>query len=141
MTRLRRIATRFCMAKNGSLQCSVITPEEQVLDTPAASVVIPAHDGLVGILKGRAPMLCELGIGVLRVDSVEYFVDGGFAQVLDDNVTLLTERAVAADKINRSEAEAALAEAEQMPASDERSAEARNKAIARAKVRVKLASK
>lgn len=129
------------MATSGPLQCSVITPEQQVLDTPAASVVIPAHDGLVGILNGRAPLLCELGIGVLRVDSEEYFVDGGFAQVLDNNVTILTERAGAANKVDRSEAEAALAEAERLPSTDEHSAETRRKAIARAKVRVKLASK
>lgn len=129
------------MAADGPLQCSVITPERQVLETPAASVVIPAHDGLIGILRGRAPLLCELGIGVLRVDSEEYFVDGGFAQVLDNNVTILTERAAAADKVDRAEAEAALTEAQQMPSSDLRSAEARRKAMTRAKVRLKLASK
>ncbi len=127
------------MAKSGPIQCSVITPEEQVLETQADSIVIPAHDGQIGILKDRAPLLCELGIGVLRVDSDDYFVDGGFAQVLDNRVTLLTERSAPAGQIDRADAEKALSEAERMTAADERSAEARRKAIQRAKVKLRLA--
>jgi len=127
------------MANSGPIQCSVITPEEQVLETQASSIVIPAHDGQIGILKDRAPLLCELGIGVLRVDSDDYFVDGGFAQVLDNRVTLLTERSAPAGQIDRADAEKALSEAERMTAADERSAEARRKAIQRAKVKLQLA--
>ncbi len=124
----------------------VITPEEQVLDTQATSVVMPAHDGQTGILKNRAPLLCELGTGVLRVDSVEtgpaeYFVEGGFAQVLHNEVTLLTERAAAGDKIVRADAEKELAEATQMPANDLDSVTARNQAMARAKAKVRIAKK
>ncbi|MFQ5424029.1 MAG: ATP synthase F1 subunit epsilon, partial [Phycisphaerae bacterium] len=127
------------MANSGPIQCSVITPEEQVLETQASSIVIPAHDGQIGILKDRAPLLCELGIGILHVDADAFFVDGGFAQVLDNRVTLLTERSAAADQIDRADAEKALAEAEGMAAADERSAEARRKAIQRAKVKLELA--
>src|ERR1043166_8389853 len=92
------------MAK--TLHCCVITPEQQVFDADATEVVLPAHDGLLGVLKSRAPLVCELGTGVLRVDTVgegkkEFYVDGGFGQVLHDEVTILTERAAAAE--NRSE--------------------------------------
>ncbi len=122
----------------------VITPEEQVLDTQATSVVMPAHDGQTGILKNRAPLLCELGTGVLRVDSVdtgptEYFVDGGFAQVLHNEVTLLTERAVSGDEIVQADAEKELAEATQMPANDLDAVSARNRAMARAKAKLRIA--
>ncbi len=134
------------MATKGPIECSVITPERQVLSTSANAVVFPAHDGLVGILNGRAPLLCELGTGVLRVDSTEggmqeVFIDAGFAQVLNNEVTILTERAELAENISRSAAEKALSEAEALPAHDEASVVARQKAIARAKTQVSLAKK
>ncbi|MFH1420184.1 MAG: ATP synthase F1 subunit epsilon [Planctomycetota bacterium] len=134
------------MAKEAPIHCLVITPEEQVLDTQATSVVMPAHDGQTGILKNRAPLLCELGTGVLRVDGVdtgpkEYFVDGGFAQVLHNELTLLTERAAAADDIVRADAEKELAEASQMPAHDLQAVAARDRAMARAKARLRIAKK
>jgi F-type H+-transporting ATPase subunit epsilon len=127
------------------LTCSVITPEKQVLQTTANSVVFPAHDGLVGILKDRAPLLCELGTGPLRVEggggTKELFVDGGFAQVLDNQVTILTERAIPVEDLSRDKAQAALAEAEKMPTTDEAAVTARQKAIDRAKAQIHLAKK
>ena len=86
------------MAKQSHLTCSIITPEELVLETQATAVVIPAHDGLIGILKDRAPLLCELGSGTLRIDTVsegtkQIEIAGGFAQVLNNDVIVLTERA------------------------------------------------
>ena len=44
-----------------ALTCSVITPEAQVFDGAAESVVVPAHDGEIGILFNRAPLLAKLG--------------------------------------------------------------------------------
>lgn len=133
------------MATNAPLHCSVITPEQQVLDAAATSVVMPAHDGLVGILKNRAPLLTELGTGVLRVDTDqgprEFFIDGGFAQVLNNEVTILTERAAAAENISAAQAQKALEEAQAMPASDETTAQARQRAIDRAKAQIAIAKK
>ena len=134
------------MAKSATVHCSVITPEEQVLDTNATSVVIPAHDGRIGILTDRAPLLCELGIGVLKVDTVDhgerfFYVDGGFAQVLNNEVTILTERAAAAENVSRSDAQKALAEAEQMPGGTLQAREARDRAMQRAKTQIHIAKK
>jgi len=133
------------MASKGTLHCSVITPEERVLDTEATSIIIPAHDGQIGIMKDRAPLLCELGIGVLHIEGgsasgKDFFIDGGFAQVLDNEVTILTEKAAPAEKISRADAQKALAAAEAMPIPDEAASEARTRAIARAKVKLKLAA-
>lgn len=134
------------MATNAPLHCSVITPEHQVLDTDASAVVMPAHDGLVGILHNRAPLLTELGTGVLRVDTSgegtrEFYVDGGFAQVLNNEVTILTERAAAAEDIASSDAQKALQAAEAMPTQDEASSNARRRAIDRAKAQLAIAKK
>jgi len=86
------------MAKQTDIRCSVLTPEHQVLDAAATAVVIPAHDGLIGILKNRAPLVCAIGKGQLRVDSTDgsqkrLRIEGGFARVRDNDVTILTEKA------------------------------------------------
>ncbi len=131
------------MAKATPIKCSVITPEREVLSESAEAVVFPAHDGMVGILKDRAPLLCELGTGVLRVESggqtKNVFIDAGFAQVHDNQVTILTERAALAENISRADAQKALSNAEAMPAHDEASVTARNKAIERAKAQLSIA--
>ena len=103
------------MAKSGTFRCQLITPEAAVLDEQVSFAALTAHDGEVGLLANRAPLLTKLGIGELRVrsddDTSRFFIDGGFAQVQDDVLTLLTENAAAADTLSLEEAEAELAEA------------------------------
>ncbi len=76
---------------------SVITPERAVLETEATFVVFPAWDGEVGVLRNRAPLLHRLGKGELRVQSPagnrSLQVEGGFAQMVDNRLTILTEQA------------------------------------------------
>ena len=76
---------------------SVITPERAVLETEATFVAFPAWDGEVGILRNRAPLLYKLGKGELRVQSPQgnhkLRVEGGFAQMVDNRLTILTEQA------------------------------------------------
>ena len=131
------------MAK-APIKCSIITPERQVLETEVTSVIIPSHDGQTGILENRAPLLCELGTGVLTVETADdgkkqFFVDGGFSQVIKNEVIVLTERAADADDLVRADAEKALIEAEQMTAQDEAAGLQRSRAIARAETQLKLA--
>jgi F-type H+-transporting ATPase subunit epsilon len=87
-----------------ALDLVVITPERQVLQSAAEAVVIPAHDGELGILHDRAPLMCELGIGQLRYtqqgQTRRLFIDGGFAQVVDNRVTVLTGRALPAEQVS-----------------------------------------
>ena len=133
------------MAKSHGLHCAVITPERLVVEADVDSIVLPAHDGLIGILRNRAPLLCEVGIGVLtltggEVGVRELFVDGGFAQVLDNEVSILTTRAQDPAQIDRQAAATALEAARQMKITDEPSFDARQKAIARAKTQISLAS-
>ena len=51
-----------------AFHCTIVTPEAQALDENIVQAVIPAHDGLIGILTDRAPLLVKLGIGPLRID-------------------------------------------------------------------------
>ena len=91
------------MAAAKPIELVVITPERKVLETAADEVVIPMHDGELGVLSGRAPLLCELGIGQCRYthggQTWRMFIDGGFAQVLDNHVTVLTTQALPAENI------------------------------------------
>jgi F-type H+-transporting ATPase subunit epsilon len=81
-----------------SFRCVIVTPEQQELDESATQVILPAHDGELGILTDRAPLLVKLGKGVLRVDLAggqKKFlqVRGGVAQMKDNKLTVLTEEA------------------------------------------------
>ncbi len=84
----------------GALHVSVITPEATIYEGEADQVVAPAHNGSLGILRGHAPLMALLGTGTLRIDrggkSTSYTVSGGFLQVVDNTVTVLSERATAA---------------------------------------------
>jgi len=56
-----------------------------------------AYDGEVGILTGHAPMMALLGKGVLKLGGGQSFnVEGGFLQVVDNTVRVVTEKASAA---------------------------------------------
>jgi F-type H+-transporting ATPase subunit epsilon len=131
------------MAKNDTFHCSVITPERAVLEADATFVAFPAHDGEVGILPGRAPLLFKMGIGELRVESPEgnhnFFVDGGFAQMVENRLTLLTEQAKAVEEIDPAAAGRALAEARDMPMVSETEFAARQRAVRRAETQIHLA--
>ena len=78
------------------LTVSVISPEAVLFEGTTESVVAPAFDGEVGILTGHAPMMTLLGRGELRLGSgggQRFQVQGGFLQVVDDQVRVVTEHA------------------------------------------------
>lgn len=85
------------MAKKQRLSVALITPEKTVFQDQADMVVIPAWDGEVGILRGHAPMMVLLGTGLMRVTrngaEERFRVSGGFMQVADNVVSVLSERA------------------------------------------------
>lgn len=121
----------------------MITPVGLAYEGDVDFVVIPAGDGEIGILPHRAPLMCELGVGSLRMrigHNVQvWFVDAGFAQVLDNQVRILTQQAIPREKIDRSEVLRMLAEIQQMTVTDELSARRKARAEARARIRLRLA--
>ncbi|HZZ27188.1 MAG TPA: ATP synthase F1 subunit epsilon [Pirellulales bacterium] len=86
------------------LECIVVTPETTALQTPAGFVALPLYDGELGVLPGHSPFIGRLGYGELRLKEdgkmVRLYVDGGFVQVADGIVTVLTNNAVPAEKLN-----------------------------------------
>ncbi|MCU0624486.1 MAG: ATP synthase F1 subunit epsilon [Gemmatimonadaceae bacterium] len=79
------------------LKVSVISPERTLFEGEVDSIVAPAFDGEVGILTAHAPMMTLLGTGTLRLGSNgaqgSFAVAGGFLQVVDNHVRVVTEQA------------------------------------------------
>jgi F-type H+-transporting ATPase subunit epsilon len=126
------------------LQCVVVTPEKAVLDTSADFVALPLYDGELGVLPGRAPLICRLGFGDLRIKSGDhtqhFFIDGGFAQVRANVVTVLTPRAIKAENIDKAAAELAL-QAAHSPAATPEAQEEQLKAQQRARGQLRVAER
>ena len=104
-----------------ALQCVVVTPETTVLDESADFVTIPLYDGEMGIARGHSPLIGRLGYGELRIrtgdDVSRYYVDGGFVQVADNVVSVLTSRAVPAADLDADVARQQLESALRQPTS------------------------
>jgi F-type H+-transporting ATPase subunit epsilon len=128
----------------GSFHLSVVTPEREVLALEAKFVAFPAYDGEMGILAHRAPLLAKLGAGLLRVDEAaggkrRLFIAGGFVQMVDDKLTLLTEEALEPEKITPEMAKAAFAAAAKLPNRSEAESQRRAQATARARALAQIA--
>ena len=130
------------MAQSDTFTCSVITPERQVLECNTRFVAFPAHDGEMGILRNRAPLLCRLGIGLMRIEGEEgshvLFIDGGFAQMVKYRLTILTEQAATAAEIDAEATRKDLEAARQSKPKDEAGLNTRAKGLARALARLRL---
>jgi F-type H+-transporting ATPase subunit epsilon len=126
------------------LQCIVVTPEATELDTPADFVALPLYDGEVGIAPGRAPLIGRLGYGELRVrykdGLVRYYVDGGFVQVADNIVSVLTNRAILASCLEKNDAHEQLRSALARPAAGPEELAIRERLILQARGQLRVAS-
>ena len=132
-------------AKRGDrLHCVVVTPETTLFDDVVDFVALPLYDGELGVLPGRAPLIGRLGYGELRTRTAgatqHYFVDGGFAQVRDDVVTVLTGRALPADRIDAVAASEELERANARRATTDPEMAEKERAIARARAQLRVAA-
>lgn len=120
-----------------TIQCVVVTPERTELDIQADSVTVPLFDGEMGILAGHSPMVGRLGFGLLRIKnasgSQNYFVEGGFVQVADNVVSVLTDKVVSASELTSAAAAQAMHDALALPTDQPEFKITRDKAITRAR--------
>jgi F-type H+-transporting ATPase subunit epsilon len=126
------------------LQCVVVTPERALIDEPVDFVALPMYDGELGVLPGRAALIGRLAPGELRIrhgaTTKRFFVDGGFAQVRGDVVTVLTRHAMKAEDIDPAAARAALEAAHEVAATPPAQA-ARLLAAERARAQLRIAGR
>ncbi|MCL2324199.1 MAG: ATP synthase F1 subunit epsilon [Actinomycetia bacterium] len=97
----------------GTLLVDVVTPTQTLYSGEVRQVVATSPLGEFGILPMHAPMVCELGSGELRLtmDTTDrevevYALQGGYLQVALDQVTVLTDRALAIKGLDRADLQA-----------------------------------
>ncbi len=87
-----------------SLTVRIITPDNTVWDSSAEEVILPSTTGQLGILSGHVPLLSALDIGVMRVrpqkDWLSISIAGGFAEVENNEVTILVNSAERGETID-----------------------------------------
>ncbi len=99
--------------QDGKLAVRLVTPDRVLLDATADAVELPSASGYLEALYGAAPLLAELGAGEVRLHGgtsgdQAFFVAWGFVEVLPDRVTILAEKAMHPNEIDRAHAEAEL---------------------------------
>jgi F-type H+-transporting ATPase subunit epsilon len=125
------------------IKCLVVTPEKTTLDEWADFVALPLYDGEIGIATGHTPLIGRLGYGEMRLrtgDKVtRYYVDGGFAHVVENVVSVLTSRTIRADDIDTAVAQVQLQDALQHPAKTPESMEIRDRQVLQARGQLRVA--
>jgi F-type H+-transporting ATPase subunit epsilon len=100
-----------------TLKVRVIAPDRTVWDSTADEVILPSTTGQLGILTGHAPLLTALDTGVMRVRPGKNWVAialmGGFAEVEENEVTILVNGAEKGENIDKETARNAYNEAEE----------------------------
>lgn len=80
------------------LNFALVSPEREVFHGDVDQVVVPGSEGDFGVLPNHAPVMSVVKIGALRVlnDGAErrIFVNGGFADVTPEGLTVLAEEAI-----------------------------------------------
>lgn len=99
-----------------ALTIEIVTPEKKAFTGPADSVTVPTVAGEIQLLPGHIPLTTLVAAGELVVNnggSIERLaVDKGFARILGDTVSILTEAAIDEKKIDLSAVQAAQERAE-----------------------------
>jgi len=126
-----------------AITCTVVTPEQTALETKADFVALPLFDGEIGIAANHSPLIGRLGYGEMRIKSggqtQVYYVDGGFVQVADNVVAVLTSRAVPAKNLDAAAAETQLQAALGQVASSPEMFEIRDRKVAQARAQIRTA--
>ncbi len=96
-----------------------VSPESSLFSGEVVSVLLPAKEGDAEILPLHAPFMTALRVGIVEIkvsesENMKFLIDGGFADVANDNVTLLAEKSfnllesskedflIELDKVNKS---------------------------------------
>lgn len=84
------------------LQFELVSPEKKLASMQVAMVVVPGSEGDFGVLPGHAPMMSTIRPGIIEIYATEgtapsarYEIDGGFAEVTPEGLTILAESATA----------------------------------------------
>ncbi|HZH34237.1 MAG TPA: F0F1 ATP synthase subunit epsilon [Pyrinomonadaceae bacterium] len=127
------------------MKLEIVTPEKSVVSETVDAVTLPGRDGEMGILPGHAAIISNLKSGILSYTkgaaTQKMVVSGGFVEVSNDRISVLTDTAETADEIDAAAARAEREQAERAMGSlsgDE--VEAERDRFERAEARLQLAA-
>lgn len=127
---------------------SVVAPDRTVVEDQVTSLVVPSHDGYLGILAGHMPMIIQLRVGLIEYRDLSdqaHFVSihGGFLEIDGESAIVLADAAQKASEIDVREAEEALESARRAARGETSSMTTQEAAIEieRAMTRIKLAQR
>jgi F-type H+-transporting ATPase subunit epsilon len=126
--------------------CIVVTPEATVLEEQTSFVALPLHDGEKGIGPNHAPLIARLGCGELRLktasgEAKHLYVDGGFVQVADNLVSVLTDRAMPTSQLNEAAARDLLETVQRKKAALDEEIAARERIVQQARAQIRVAQR
>jgi len=92
------------------VEFELVSPERLLVSKPVDMVVVPGAEGDFGVLRGHAPLISTLRLGVIDVHdggvvAERIFVAGGFAEVTAERCTVLAEQAVPLGDLTRADIE------------------------------------
>src|SRR3989304_6174907 len=125
------------------LNCIVVPPERMVYEQQADFVALTMFDGEIGIAPRHTPLIGRLGSGEMRITSEgsthRYYIEGGFVEVLDDVITVLTNRAVPAGEIDEAVAREQLYSALTKQAGTPEQMAIRDRALSQSRAQLRVA--
>ncbi len=99
-----------------ALKLRIVTPDRVVVDAEVSELTAPGTEGEFGVFPQHVTFLGNLDVGVLRYVSEgqtrSVVVDGGYAEVREDVVTILADGATAGEDIDAAAARESLQDAE-----------------------------
>jgi F-type H+-transporting ATPase subunit epsilon len=92
-----------------TLRVALVVPDRELWSGEANTVIAKTTEGDIGVLSGHSPVFGILAEGslveILADDTaVRAAVSGGFLSVADNQVSILAERALLSDEVNKEEA-------------------------------------
>lgn len=100
-----------------SIKLQIVTPEGTTFSDDVENVYLPGSDGEFGVLSLHTALVSSLKPGNLRYEKggklVELAIGGGFAQVNQQEATILTDMAADANEIDAKAVQKALEDAKQ----------------------------
>ena len=98
------------------LQFSLVSPERELFSGTVDQVDVPGTEGDFGVLPQHAPFMAAIRTGAITVFNdgaqTKYMIEGGFADVTPDGLTVLAERATLLEDVNAESLAADIASAE-----------------------------
>ena len=89
-----------------TFQFDFVGPERTLYSGQVEAVQLPGTEGEMTVLPGHAPVLTSLRVGVITVNEhgqgqgKRIYVQGGFADIGPEAVTVLAERAAPIEEVN-----------------------------------------